>query len=123
MQLLALFKCYKRSMSIQRGQKEFIMVNDKFLILQHNLLGLVSIHPFLNSLTDKIEEAFSVPEQLKGFISIDPATFPQKAKDLTDSGGQKIISIADFHSQKEKLDSVVITCKSTKMFYLLKQSI
>ena len=67
-----------------------------------------TIHPFLSSLIDKIEEAFSIPEQLKRFTSIDPAAFPKEAKDLTDFGEEGIISLANFFSKKVKLNSVVI---------------
>ena len=67
-----------------------------------------TIHPFLSSFVDKIEEAFSIPEQLKRFTSIDPAAFPKEAKDLTDFGEEGIISLANFFSKKVKLNSVVI---------------
>ena len=56
----------------------------------------------------EIKEAFSIPEQLKGFISIDPPTFPKEAKDRTDFGEEGIISFADFYSQKIKFSSAVI---------------
>ena len=36
-----------------------------------------TICPFLNPLIGEIEEAFIISEQLKGFTSIDPATFPK----------------------------------------------
>ena len=55
-----------------------------------------------------MEEAFSIPEQLKDFTSIYPATFPKEAKDLTNFGEEGIIFFADFYSQKVKLSSVVI---------------
>ena len=45
-----------------------------------------TIQPSINFLIDKIEEAFSISDQLKGFTS----------KDLTDFGEEVIISLADF---------------------------
>ena len=45
-----------------------------------------TIQPPINFLIDKIEEAFSISDQLKGFTS----------KDLTDFGEEVIISLADF---------------------------
>ena len=65
------------------------------------------IHPFLSILIDKIEEAFSISEQLKSSTSIDPATFPKEAKDLANFGEEGIISLADFYKRKVKLISVV----------------
>ena len=41
-----------------------------------------TVRPFLEALTDKIEIAFDIPEQLKGFASIDPVMIPQKSKNL-----------------------------------------
>ena len=67
-----------------------------------------TIRPFFRSLIYKMEEAFSIPEQLKDFTSIYPATFPKEAKDLTNFGEEGIIFFADFYSQKVKLNSVVI---------------
>ena len=67
-----------------------------------------TFHRFLSSIIDEIKEAFSILEQLKGFTSIDPATLPKEAKDLTDFGEEGIPSVADFYSQKLKLNSVVI---------------
>ena len=45
---------------------------------------------------------------MKGFTSIDTATFPKETKDLTDFGEEGVISLADFSSRKLKLNSVVI---------------
>ena len=61
-----------------------------------------TIRPFLSILNDKIEKAFSISEQLKGFTSIDPAIFPKEAKDLNDFGEEGILSLADFYSWKIK---------------------
>ena len=41
-----------------------------------------TVRPFLEALTDKIEIAFDIPEQLKGFASIDPVMIPQKSEKL-----------------------------------------
>ena len=67
-----------------------------------------TIRTFLSICIDKIEEAFSISDQLKGFTSIDTATFPKETKDLTDFGEEGVISLADFSSRKLKLNSVVI---------------
>ena len=67
-----------------------------------------TIRPSLRFLIDKIDKVFSISEKLKCFTSIDPATFPKKAKHLTDFGEEGIISLADFYSRKVKLNSVVI---------------
>ena len=45
-----------------------------------------AIRLFLSFLIDKIEKAFSISGQLKGFTSIDSATFPKEAKGLTNFG-------------------------------------
>ena len=125
-QLPILFKRYKESLIIQKSQKDVVLVDYKsFLMLQQSdgahftswshtprfdveFFKEKTIHPFLSSLVDKIEEAFSIPEQLKRFTSIDPAAFPKEAKDLTDFGEEGIISLANFFSKKVKLNSVVI---------------
>ena len=67
-----------------------------------------TIRSFLSILNDKIKEAFSISEQLKSFTSIDPATFPKEAKDLTNFGDEGITSLPEFYGQKVKLNSVVI---------------
>ena len=60
----------------------------------------LKIRPFLSILIDKIEEAYSISEQLKGFTSIDPATFPKEANDLTDSGEEESYSSLIFIAEK-----------------------
>ena len=45
---------------------------------------------------------------MKSFTSIDPATFPKEAKDLTNFVDEGITSRAEFYGQKLKLNSVVI---------------
>ena len=67
-----------------------------------------TIFPFLSSLSDEIEEAFSILEPLKDITLIDPASFLNEAKDLNNFSVERSISLADFCDQKLKLNSAVI---------------
>ena len=58
-----------------------------------------TVRPFLEALTDKIEIAFDIPEQLKGFASIDPVMIPQKSENLKEFGIGGINSLALFYGQ------------------------
>ena len=53
-----------------------------------------TVKPFIEALVKEIEEAFQIPEHLKGFTAIDPLSFPSDAANLQDFGKEGINSLA-----------------------------
>ena len=45
-----------------------------------------TVRPVFEALIDEIQIAFDIPEQMKGFASIDPVMIPQKSKNLKEFG-------------------------------------
>ena len=58
-----------------------------------------TVRLFLEALIDEIEIAFNIPEQMKGFGSIDPAMIPQKSENLKEFGIDGINALALFYGQ------------------------
>ena len=67
-----------------------------------------TICPFLSSLVKEIKEAFCIPQQLKGFTSVDPTMIPREAEDLASFGAEGIKSLADFYGQPVSMNGVII---------------
>ena len=57
------------------------------------------MHPFLQALVKEITEAFNIPDQLKGFTSINPISIPTKSKEIKDFDKEAISSIASFYGE------------------------
>ena len=55
-----------------------------------------TIKPFLNELMKEIDTAFNIPEELKGFTVLDPASFPTDSADLENFGNEYLETLAAF---------------------------
>ena len=51
--------------------------------------NVTTVRPFIEALVKQIEEAFKIPEHLKGFTAIDPLSFPSDATNLLDFGKRR----------------------------------
>ena len=67
-----------------------------------------TIHPFLQALVKEITEAFNIPDQLKGFTSIDPVSIPTKSEEIEDFGKEAISSLASFYGETQLINEVVV---------------
>ena len=61
--------------------------------------NVTTVKPFIEALVKEIEEAFKIPEHLKGFTAIDLLLFPFDATNLQDFGKEGINSLASFYGQ------------------------
>ena len=82
------------SKSSESGYKNRSSMNNKF---DTNVSQTVRL--FVEALIDETEIAFDIPEQMKGFASIDPMMIPQKSKSLKEFGINGINALALFYSQ------------------------
>ncbi|CAB3982735.1 Hypothetical predicted protein [Paramuricea clavata] len=64
-----------------------------------NKFNATTVKPFIEALVKEIEEAFEIPEHLKGFTAIDPLSFPSDAANLQDFGKEGINSLASFYGK------------------------
>ena len=55
--------------------------------------------PFPEALIDEIQNAFNIPEQMKGFASIDPVMIPRKSENLKKFGIDGINALTLFYGQ------------------------
>ena len=67
-----------------------------------------TIHPFLQALVKEITEAFTIPDQLKGFTSIDPVSIPTNSEEIEDFGKGPISSLASFYRETQLINEVVV---------------
>ena len=67
-----------------------------------------TIHLFLQALVKEITEAFNIPDQLKGFTSIDPISIPTKSEEIEDFGKEAINSLASFYGETQLINEVVV---------------
>ena len=88
-----------------------------------------TIRPFLEALIDEIEIAFNIPEQMRGFASIDPVMIPQKFENSKEFGIDGITALALFYGQATTItgelvpqivcvDALRIQHKTFKLFNL-----
>ena len=66
-----------------------------------------TIHSFLQALVKEITEAFNIPDQLKGFTSIDPVSMRTKSKEIEDFGKKAISSLVSFYRETLMINEVV----------------
>ena len=56
----------------------------------------------------EITEAFNIPDQLKGFTSIDPVSIPTKSEEIEDFGKEEISSLVSFYGETQLINEVVV---------------
>ena len=67
-----------------------------------------TIHLFLQALVKEITEAFNIPDQLKGFTSIDTVSIPTKSEEIEHFGKEPISSFASFYREARLINEVVV---------------
>ena len=88
-----------------------------------------TVRPVFEALIDEIQIAFDIPEQVKGFASIDPVMIPQRSKNLKEFGIDGIHALALFYGQATTIagelvpkiicaDALRIQYKAYKLFIL-----
>ena len=71
--------------------------------------NVTTVKPFIEALVKEIEEAFKIPEHLKGFTAIDQLLFPSDSTNRQDFAKEGINSLASFYGQANSDAETVVS--------------
>ena len=67
-----------------------------------------TIEPFIRDLIEEIENAFDIPEHMKGFTILDPLAIPLNAESLSSFDSEGIASLGEFYGQAVKVKNDIM---------------